>query len=122
MVRERRRYFRHPVKMPVRILLGDKVVQATSTNLSESGITLMLREALPKGANLHLKFSLPETQFKMDLEAEVVWADVKGRAGFRFHNVPKDIQEQLEKWLDERLEDELPGSKERIAAIGANLH
>src|SRR6201997_5299532 len=71
MLRERRRYFRHPVKMQVKILLGDKMVKATSTNLSESGIALMLREALPKGAVPRLQFALPETQFKLDIEAEV---------------------------------------------------
>jgi len=123
MLRERRRYFRHPVKMPVRILLGDRVVQATSTNLSESGIALKLREALPKGATLRLRFSLPQTEVKMDLEAEVVWADVKGRAGLRFHNVDKEAQQQLEKWLDERLEEELPGAKQRMSALDADhLH
>jgi len=116
MVKERRRYFRHPVKMPVRIQMADKVVKATSTNLSESGIALMLREALPKGAGPRLTFTLPETSFKLDLEAEVVWADVKGRAGLRFQNVPKENQLQLEKWLDERMEEEMPGAKERITA------
>jgi CheY-like chemotaxis protein len=116
MVRERRRYFRHPAKMSVRILLGDQTVQATSTNVSESGIALMLRNALPKGATPRLQFNLPETTRKLEVEAEVVWADVKGRAGLRFHNVPKEDQEHLEKWLDERLEQELPGAKDRIAA------
>jgi CheY-like chemotaxis protein len=119
MVKERRRYFRHPVKMLVQIVLGEKTVKATSTNLSESGIALMLREALPKGATPRLQFSLPETNLAMDVDAEVVWADVKGRAGFRFHNVPKGAQEQLEKWLDERMEEELPGAKEKIAAASS---
>src|SRR5271155_3716332 len=59
MIRERRRYFRQPVKMQVRILLGEKVVKATTTNISESGIALMLREALPKGAAPRLQFTLP---------------------------------------------------------------
>jgi DNA-binding response OmpR family regulator len=123
MVRERRRYFRHPVKMSVRILLGDQTVQATSTNVSESGIALMLRNALPKGATPRLQFTLPETTRKLEVEAEVVWADVKGRAGLRFHNVPKEDQEHLEKWLDEQLEQELPGAKDRIAAAESeSLH
>jgi CheY-like chemotaxis protein len=123
MVRERRRYFRHPVKMSVRILLGDQTVQATSTNVSESGIALMLRNALPKGATPRLQFNLPETTRKLEFEAEVVWADVKGRAGLRFHNVPKEDLEHLEKWLDERLEQELPGAKDRIAAAESeSLH
>ena len=123
MVRERRRYFRHPVKMKIKIMLADKIVKATSTNLSESGIALMLREALPKGAVPRLQFLLPETQLKLDLEAEVVWADVKGRAGLRFQNVPKETQQELEKWLDDRLEEEMPGAKEKIAASDAEqLH
>jgi CheY-like chemotaxis protein len=121
MVKERRRYFRHPLKMPVRILMADKVVQATSTNISESGIALMLRDALPKGANPRLQFVLPETIFNLDLEAEVVWADVKGRAGLRFHNVPEDCQQELEKWLDERMEERMPGAKERITAADTDL-
>jgi DNA-binding response OmpR family regulator len=117
MIRERRRYFRQPVKMLVNILLGDKSVRATSTNISESGIALMLRDALPKGAKPRLQFTLPETKYNLDLDAEVVWADVKGRAGVRFHDVSKEAQLHLEKWLNDRLEEELPGAKERIAAV-----
>lgn len=119
MVRERRRYFRHPVRMQVNIVLGDKTVRAHSTNLSESGIALMLREALPKGATPRLQFALPETNERFDLDAEVVWSDLKGRAGLRFHNVVKESQAQLEKWLDDRLEEELPGAKERMSAAGS---
>jgi response regulator RpfG family c-di-GMP phosphodiesterase len=115
MIKERRRYFRHPVKMLVRIVLGDKTVRATSTNVSESGIALMLREALPKGAKPRLQFTLPETNHELDLDAEVVWADVKGHAGLRFQEVEKETQQQLENWLNERLEEELPGAKERLA-------
>jgi CheY-like chemotaxis protein len=115
MLKERRRYFRHPVKMLVQIFLEEKTLKATSTNISESGIALILREALPKGAVPRLQFTLPETNLNLDIEAEVVWADVKGRAGFRFLNIVKSTQEQLEKWLDDRMEEELPGAKERIA-------
>lgn len=115
MVRERRRYFRQPVKMMVQVILGDKEQRATSTNVSEGGIAVMLREVLPKGATPVLKFSLPDANLHMEVEAEVAWADQKGHAGFRFHNVPKSSQELLEKWLDERMEQELPGAKERLA-------
>ena len=115
MLRERRRYFRQPVKMMVRVILGDKELKATSTNISEGGISLMLRDALPKGAAPHLKFTLPDINLNMEVEATVAWADIKGRAGFRFQNVPASSQEQLEKWLDHRMESEFPGAKERLA-------
>jgi DNA-binding response OmpR family regulator len=113
MLQERRRYFRQPVKMLVRLTLGDKVMKATSTNISESGIALMLREALPKGATPRLQFTLPETECKMEVEAEMVWADVKGRAGFRFRDVSQECKTSLEQWLDKYLEKDLPGSREK---------
>jgi DNA-binding response OmpR family regulator len=116
MLKERRRYFRQPVKMQVKVILEGKTVSATSTNIREGGMALMLREALPKGATPRLTFSLPEANHHMDVESEVAWADVKGRAGLRFHNVPANDQERLEKWLDERMEEEFPGAKERLAA------
>jgi CheY-like chemotaxis protein len=116
MLKERRRYFRQPVKMMVRVLLSDKELKATSTNISEGGMALMLREAMPKGATPRLKFSLPHPELQMEVEAEVAWADVKGRAGFRFRNVPPQSQEKLERWLDDHMEQEFPGAKERLAA------
>ena len=116
MIKERRRYFRQPVKMLVKVVYEGKTLNATSTNISEGGIALMLREALPKGAAPHLKFSLPRTNTRIEVEAEVAWADVKGLAGFRFHNVPQSSQEKLEQWLDEQMEQEFPGAKERLAA------
>ena len=116
MVKERRRYFRQPVRMIVHVLLGDKELKAASTDISEGGIALQLREALPKGVAPRLKFTLPETSLTMDIETEVAWADIKGRVGCRFQNVPQSSQEALERWLDERMEKEFPGAKERIAA------
>src|ERR1700680_2221628 len=47
MVKERRRYFRQPLKMAVNVVLDDKEIKATSTNISEAGMALILREALP---------------------------------------------------------------------------
>jgi hypothetical protein len=116
MLKERRRYFRQPVKMQVQVVMEGKTLVATSTNISEGGIAVMLREALPKGATPHLKFSLPDSNLHMDVEAEVAWADFKGLAGLRFHHVPKSSQTLLEQWLDDQMEQEFPGAKDRLAA------
>lgn len=118
MARERRRYFRQPVRMLVKVILGEKEFRATSTNISEGGIALTLKEALPKGATPRLQFTLPEINLAMDVETDVAWADMKGRAGFRFHNVPQSSQERLERWLDQQMEKETPGSTERLPASG----
>jgi CheY-like chemotaxis protein len=122
MLKERRRYFRQPVKMQVQVVLEGKTLTAGSTNISEGGIALMLREALPKGATPHLKFSLPDTNMQFEVEAEVAWADFKGLAGFRFRNLPQTSQAKLEEWLDHHMEQEFPGSKERLAAESESLH
>ena len=116
MLKERRRYFRQPVKIDVRVMLEKKILRATSTNISEGGIALMLQEALPKGATPHLKFTLPDSNIKIEVEAEIAWADFKGLAGLRFHDLSKAAQAQLEEWLDTRMEQEFPGSKERLGS------
>lgn len=119
MLKERRRYFRQPVKMDVKVMMEEKTLHATSTNISEGGIALMLREALPKGATPRLKFSLPESAVQVEVETEIAWTDFKGLAGFRFHNVPGSTKAELEQWLDNRLEQDFPGAKDRIAAAGS---
>jgi DNA-binding response OmpR family regulator len=119
MLKERRRYFRQPVTMQVQVVLEGKTLTANSTNISEGGIAVLLREAVPKGATPHVKFSLPESSIHIDVEAEVAWADMKGLAGLRFHNMPKPSQAQLEQWLDDRMEEEFPGTKDRLAESGS---
>jgi len=116
MIKERRRYFRQPVKMLVKVVYEGKTLNATSTNISEGGLALQLREAPPKGAAPHLKFSLPNTNIHVDVEAEVAWVDVKGLAGFRFHNLSKSSKQELEQWLDNQIEQEFPGTKERLSS------
>jgi CheY-like chemotaxis protein len=115
MVRERRRYFRQPVKMLVTVFHEDRELRATSTNISEGGMALMLREALPKGAKPRLKFALPGVALTFEVEAEVAWADTKGYAGFRFLNVPKTSQQALEKWLNEKMEKEFSALNDRVS-------
>jgi CheY-like chemotaxis protein len=82
MLKERRRYFRQPIKMQVKVVLEGKTFAATSTNISEGGIALMLRDALPKGAAPHLQFALPDSNIRMEVEAEVAWSDMKGSPVF----------------------------------------
>ena len=102
------------------VLEGKKII-GTSTNVSEGGMAVIVHEALPKGAAPHLKFTLPGPDFHMEVETEVAWSDVKGLAGFRFLNVPKSSQMLLERWLDERMEQEFPGAKERLASAESGI-
>jgi c-di-GMP-binding flagellar brake protein YcgR len=121
MLKERRRYFRQPVKMPVRLVVEGRTLNATSTNVSEGGIAIILREALPKGAVPRVKFCLPHMEVPIEVEAEVAWTDLKGHAGLRFHRASAEAQQQLARWLDARIEEDSPRTKDSIAADESHL-
>ena len=113
MERERRRYYRQPVKMPVRIVLDEKEWKATSTNISEGGIALMSHRAIPKSGKPRLQFTLPETAMAVEVDSEVAWADIKGHVGLRFNNVPAGAREHLEQWLNQQMDSQSPHSTEK---------
>jgi DNA-binding response OmpR family regulator len=118
MVRERRRYFRHPVDMPLRLTVApDQELAATATNLSEGGMAIRLLEKIAKDARAQVRFTLPAANISLDLKAEVAWADGTGQAGIRFIEVPQSAQYQLEKWLTDRLQNEVPARLQGYAAL-----
>ena len=120
MVRERRRYFRHPVDMPVRISLPhNPEITATATNLSEGGMAIRVLGKLPKDAQAQFRFTLPGAgaNISLELKGEVAWADGTGHAGIRFVEVPQSAQYQLEKWLTDRLQEEISARLEGYAAL-----
>ncbi len=109
MVRERRRYFRHPVEMPLRIsLANEREISATATNLSEGGMAIRILGTVAKDALGLFSFTLPLTNTSLELKGQVAWADGTGHAGIRFLEVPQSSQYQLEKWLNDRLQEEMP--------------
>jgi CheY-like chemotaxis protein len=123
MERERRRYYRQPVKMPVTVSItqGGEEFKAISTNVSEGGVAILLHDTLPKNATPWLKFTLPGTTAALQLETGVAWADSKGHVGLRFLNVPQSAAEVLEKWLNEQVEKQLPGSPESWTGSGSEV-
>jgi CheY-like chemotaxis protein len=104
MERERRRYFRHPVEMPVTIVFDHgQEIKATTTNVSEGGMALGVTGQLPDSKIARVIFTLPGMTFPMDPKAESAWADGTGRVGVRFLNMAKSSKEQLENWLAAQL-------------------
>jgi DNA-binding response OmpR family regulator len=119
MLRERRRYFRHPLKMPTRLVMGDKELRAESTNISEGGIALIVHHALPKNATPRVQFTLPKSTTTLDVEAEVAWADLKGHVGLRFLNLPESSKLLLEGWLTEHAEQGVGSKNQQIRPSSA---
>jgi CheY-like chemotaxis protein len=84
MIRERRRYFRLPIEMPVALDFGQGVrYQFTTSNLSEGGLALRGSHKLPMGARVRLRFSPPGSE-PIDCTALIAWSTEDGRAGLRF--------------------------------------
>ncbi len=118
MVRERRRYFRHPLEMPLRISLPhNHEMTATATNLSEGGMAIRILGKLPQDVTAQFRFTLPNTNVSLELKGQVAWADGTGHVGIRFIEVPQSSQYQLDKWLTDRLQDEMPEKLQGYIAL-----
>ena len=103
MIREQRRYFRHPVEIPATIAFGEgQKLKATVTNISEGGMAIFFRGQLPKGGVTTANFKLPGAATPLEPKVEVAWVDDSGRAGMRFIDIPKDSREHLDRWLAEQ--------------------
>ncbi len=118
MLREQRRYYRHPVEIPLRIALGhDQELAATTTNVSEGGMAIRITGSLLQGAQAQFRFTLPGANISLELKGQVAWADGTGHAGIRFVEVPQSSQYQLEQWLTDLLREELPARLQGYAAL-----
>jgi len=109
MVRERRRYYRYPVEMPVQVRIAQVgEFPATSSNLSESGMAIRVATKLVKDTAVALRFTLPASNVSLELKGRIAWADGTGHAGIQFVDVPQSSQFQLDTWLTERMRNEMP--------------
>jgi len=104
MIRERRRYYRCHIELPVVLTLErNREIRATTSNVSESGLALRSSEALLEGASIKLFFTLPENRSTIEAKAECVWANPNGLAGLRFLEMSKQARRELDTWLEEEI-------------------
>jgi len=104
MERERRRYFRCPVEIPVVIQFGQgPEVKVVASNLSEGGMAIQAKAAPPKQPISRIKFTVPGTQLTIETKGEVAWSDGT-KAGIRFAEIPDAARQQLEGWILRKIE------------------
>ena len=114
MVRERRRYFRHPIELEVIFRFDqNQQIRATTTNVSEGGMAIRSVAPLARGESGKLSMNLPDNRGSIEAKAELVWVDGNGRAGVRFTEMPNESRQVLDQWLEEEIlrSDSLPGPK-----------
>jgi len=104
MIREQRRYFRHPVEIAATLESADgQKLKATITNISEGGMAIFFRGKFPSGS-VSATFNLPGGASPLEPKVQVAWMDDSGRAGLRFVDLNKGLREQLDPWLTAQCE------------------
>jgi CheY-like chemotaxis protein len=100
MMRERRRYFRHKVRVGVSLFLpSGHEVKGMLSNLSETGMAVELPQKFELNTQVRVRFSLPTTHSTIEAKGEIAWQDNAKQAGVRFLHLEKIQQRDLEQWL-----------------------
>src|SRR5579863_6692138 len=96
ILRERRRYFRCPISIPVNILRkGVGEVRCTSINVSGGGMALTAPVPLTPGEIVCLQFRLPNRDEALCAESTICWYK-KGNLGVRFLSISDRDKSELQ--------------------------
>lgn len=96
--RERRRYFRHAVHLPVILNDGDVEQHARITNLSEAGMAVRTAKALRHSSVIDFEFDL-KLGASVSGKGQVAWINTEGMAGIILQTFRGTGREHLEEWL-----------------------
>jgi PilZ domain len=108
ILRERRRYFRYPVAIPVIVQRESKrEVRCNSVNISGGGMALSTQVPLVPGENVRVRFTLPDHEAPMLAESTICWSKTD-HLGVRFVSVSDHHKSELQAWLSQKLEQILP--------------
>ncbi|MGA7044625.1 MAG: EAL domain-containing protein [Candidatus Sulfotelmatobacter sp.] len=108
ILRERRRYFRYPVSIPV-IIRSERIqeVWCNSVNISGGGMALSTQIPLLPGESVRVQFTLPDHTVPFFAESTICWSKT-GRLGVRFVSISDEQKSELQVWLSQKLEETLP--------------
>ena len=101
LVRERRRYFRHPVNLPVVLRDGETEYHGRLTNLSEDGMAVRMAKPVKHSSVLDFSFELA-LGMKVSGRGQVAWTNTEGMAGILVRTFHETSREHLESWLISR--------------------
>lgn len=103
MLKERRRYFRYPLRIHVdlrdstyRKFLGHTI------NLSQTGVALECVAPLTIREIVQLQFRLPAADHKMKCHAQIIWTAEQGKAGLAFTKMKSSHREELTGWIEDQ--------------------
>lgn len=105
MARERRRYFRCTIEVPVLVIQPKSAsdIRCTCINISSTGIALKTPSAFETGEEFQIIVFLSEGKLAIRAAATVVWDDKHGKTGLSFRCSTPQHQSDLEGWLNSQL-------------------
>ena len=108
ILRERRRYFRCAISIPVTILRRNMPeVRCSSVNISEGGMAVSAMVPFIAGEDAQVQFTLPDHKVPFLAESKICWLK-SGRLGVRFVSLSEEHKSELQGWLSQKLEETLP--------------
>lgn len=101
LLREQRRYFRHPVNLPVVLKDDQGEYQARMVNISGGGMAVRITKPLKHGAVLNFTFEL-SLGIRLSGKGQVAWVSSEGMAGIVMQALRGKGNDQLDGWLTVR--------------------
>lgn len=101
MLKERRRYFRHSLRIEVELCVAssESVVAAQTLNLSQTGMALECATPLAASDVVQLRFQLPGSPADIGCSAQIIWTAENGKAGLVFTQI--ENRDKLTAWLEQ---------------------
>jgi CheY-like chemotaxis protein len=116
MKRERRRSFRVPVQLPVRLRVENGTeMEGILLDLSEDGLDVLAAQPLCPSAIISAHFALPDQGTEMDVRGEVAWANPNGESGVRYIDLPDNLRQTLKAWVVTSAADLLPEDPDPVS-------
>jgi len=110
ILRERRRYFRCPVSIPVIIQReSGEEIRCSSVNISAGGMALSVHGTLVPGESVRIQCSLLDHETPFCAGSTLCWSKT-GHLGVRFVSMSDEHKSELQVWLSQKLEETLPES------------
>jgi len=114
--RERRRSFRVPVQLPVKLRVENGgEMEGILLDLSEDGLDVLAAQPLCPAATLNARFTLPEQTTELDLRGQVAWANPNGESGVRYTELPDGLRQVLREWVLANAAEILPEDPEPVS-------
>ena len=109
ILRERRRYHRHPLQTTAHVSYGKlRDVPIPLSNISEGGVALATSRTADMKGSVSLRFELPGCNRSLEAKGEFVWTTDTGRVGVRFTSLPSSTKSELESWIARQLDLSAP--------------